>query len=58
MYVSIILLFCDPGGGRTHDPQIKSLLLYQLSYEVIFFVNAKVMKKFFTNAINLKNNAN
>jgi hypothetical protein len=29
--------FCNPGGGRTHDPQIKSLLLYQLSYEVIFY---------------------
>ena len=27
----------NPGGGRTHDPQIKSLLLYQLSYEVILF---------------------
>ena len=26
---------CDPGGGRTYDPQIKRLLLYQLSYEVI-----------------------
>ena len=25
----------DPGGGRTHGPQIKSLLLYQLSYGVI-----------------------
>ncbi len=25
---------CDPGGVRTHDPQIKSLLLYQLSYGV------------------------
>jgi hypothetical protein len=24
----------DPGGGRTHDPKIKSLLLYQLSYGV------------------------
>jgi hypothetical protein len=22
----------EPGGDRTHDPQIKSLLLYQLSY--------------------------
>lgn len=26
---------CDPGEDRTHDPKIKSLLLYQLSYEVI-----------------------
>lgn len=21
-------LFCDPGGVRTHDPQIRNLLLY------------------------------
>ncbi len=27
-------LFCDPAEARTQDPQIKSLLLYQLSYEV------------------------
>lgn len=25
----------DPAEARTQDPQIKSLLLYQLSYEVI-----------------------
>ena len=25
------------GGGRTHDPLIKSQLLYQLSYASIFF---------------------
>lgn len=24
--------FCVPGGARTHDPLIKSQLLYQLSY--------------------------
>ena len=28
-------VFCDPRGARTLDPQIKSLLLYQLSYGVI-----------------------
>lgn len=28
-------LFCDPAEARTQDPQIKSLLLYQLSYGVI-----------------------
>ncbi len=27
----------DPAGIRTLDPLIKSQLLYQLSYEVIFF---------------------
>ena len=25
---------CDPGEARTHDPVIKSHLLYQLSYRV------------------------
>ena len=30
---SLTLCLCDPGGARTHGPQIKSLLLYQLSYE-------------------------
>ena len=25
----------DPGGARTHDPMIKSHLLYQLSHGVI-----------------------
>ena len=24
----------DPGGARTHDPNIKSVVLYQLSYEI------------------------
>ena len=23
--------FCDPHGARTHDPNIKSVVLYQLS---------------------------
>ena len=27
--------FCDPGEARTHDPMIKSHLLYQLSHGVI-----------------------
>lgn len=27
---------CDPGEARTLDPMIKSHLLYQLSYGVIF----------------------
>ena len=25
------LAFCDPHGARTHDPNIKSVVLYQLS---------------------------
>ena len=29
------LIFGDLGGTRTHDPLIKSQLLYQLSYEVV-----------------------
>jgi hypothetical protein len=28
--------FCDPAGIRTQGPYIKSVLLYQLSYEIIF----------------------
>ncbi len=31
------LSFCDPGEDRTLDPMIKSHLLYQLSYRVIYF---------------------
>ena len=26
--------FCDPTGARTQDPNIKSVVLYQLSYRV------------------------
>lgn len=31
---SISIFICDPRGARTLGPQIKSLLLYQLSYGV------------------------
>ena len=36
----IFSAFClrDPGGNRTHDPLIKSQLLYQLSYRVKLLV--------------------
>ena len=27
---------CDPAGTRTQDPNIKSVMLYQLSYEIGF----------------------
>ena len=30
-----IKAFCDPAGTRTQGPYIKSVLLYQLSYEII-----------------------
>ena len=26
---------CDPAGARTQDPNIKSVMLYQLSYRII-----------------------
>lgn len=26
--------FCDPAGARTQDPDIKSVVLYQLSYRI------------------------
>jgi hypothetical protein len=29
------LNFCDPAGARTQDPNIKSVVLYQLSYRVL-----------------------
>ena len=29
--ISILFLFGDPHGARTHDPNIKSVVLYQLS---------------------------
>lgn len=32
--IASIPFLCDPGGGRTLDPMIKSHLLYQLSYGV------------------------
>lgn len=29
------LLLCDPAGARTQDPNIKSVVLYQLSYGIV-----------------------
>lgn len=36
MLSTTVLLFRDPGEIRTLDPMIKSHLLYQLSYGVIY----------------------
>ena len=33
----LTVLLSDPAEARTQDPQIKSLLLYQLSYGVVIF---------------------
>ena len=30
--------FCDPAGTRTQGPNIKSVVLYQLSYEIFFIL--------------------
>ena len=30
---------CDPAGTRTQDPYIKSVLLYRLSYRIVFCFN-------------------
>ena len=30
----LIFCFCDPAGARTQDPNIKSVVLYLLSYRV------------------------
>ncbi len=35
-YLSNFIAFCDPGEARTLDPMIKSHLLYQLSYGVVW----------------------
>ena len=34
----ILFLFGDPHGARTHDPNIKSVVLYQLSQRVIILL--------------------
>jgi hypothetical protein len=31
---SVISIYCDPAGTRTQGPNIKSVVLYQLSYEI------------------------
>ena len=31
---SVVKPICDPTGARTQDPNIKSVVLYQLSYRV------------------------
>jgi hypothetical protein len=37
---SAMQIFCDPAGTRTQGPNIKSVVLYQLSYEInrIYFL--------------------
>ena len=35
MLTASLLYPCDPAGIRTQDPYIKSVLLYQLSYQII-----------------------
>ncbi len=40
-YQLITWLFCDPAGTRTQDPNIKSVMLYQLSYGIIPFLGAQ-----------------
>ena len=38
--------FCDPAGARTQDPNIKSVVLYQLSYRVISLNEGANIKRF------------
>jgi hypothetical protein len=33
-FSALFLEFCDPAGARTQDPNIKSVVLYQLSYGI------------------------
>ena len=40
--------FCDSDGARTHDPYIKSVVLYLLSYEVnyrLYFILGHILHK-------------
>ena len=37
-------IFCDPAGIRTQDPNIKSVMLYRLSYRINFYVSVKVVQ--------------
>ncbi len=43
VYAAPCLDTCDLGGARTLGPLIKSQLLYQLSYEVIFCRQATIL---------------
>lgn len=43
--VKWLFLDSDPAEARTQDPQIKSLLLYQLSYEVIRQIKCKIHQR-------------
>ena len=36
----------DPGGTRTLDPNIKSVMLYQLSYGIVFILEAFAQEDF------------
>ena len=49
------LIFSDPAEARTLDPQIKSLLLYQLSYGVKRTANVNT-KEFARKSVYTKNN--
>ena len=37
--------FCDLAGARTQDPNIKSVMLYQLSYQVFFSYEGANIKR-------------
>ena len=41
MLISIAFSVCDPAGTRTQGPYIKSVLLYQLSYEINLFLGVQ-----------------
>ena len=39
------LFLCDPAGARTQDPNIKSVVLYLLSYWIFRFGSAKICQQ-------------
>ncbi len=53
-YLYLSALSSDPGEARTLDPMIKSHLLYQLSYGVIFWEDKGRDFFFCTNNLGLK----
>ena len=42
-FIRFVIVSCDPAGIRTQDHYIKSVMLYQLSYGIVFFkADAKI----------------
>ena len=51
-FAEVFMSLRDPAGARTQDPYIKSVLLYQLSYRVLFFEGCKYMRIYYESKSN------